>query len=350
MEIHEYLKRIRHRLWLPIALPVCAVLIVTAAVLFSPQEYEVIVTVPAHALIGGEDSQYTGPSAARAFAEDFVTALETRAVVSTVAEVTTVPPSAITDGLHAGPVGDGGLIQVVYRTAQPDRAQRVAHQSVKEAITLLFRPQRELGWAGINEAHEAIADIDAEIDRFRATTGLALPDRLYERKAEQLADLQFQQAQAVAAGETSTAVRLGTVIARHNRELTELALQARTFTALTDQRAIAVARLEAAIRSAARVDALLAAVDAGGVVAVEEPIRVSQTSIALRKGAGAAGAGLFLGVVLAVLLDSVDLRRLPRRKPLETDQDKPSGSDDDGSPPVPAIPEQQAARAPAGAG
>jgi capsular polysaccharide biosynthesis protein len=345
MEIHEYLKRIRHRLWLPVALPLCAALIVTAVVLFSPQEHEVIVTVPAHALIGGEDSQYTGPNAARAFAEDFVTALETRAVISTVAEVTTVPPSAITDGLHAGPMRDGGLIQVVYRTAQPDRAQRVAHQAVKEAITLLFRPQRELGWAGINEAHEAIADIDAEIDRFRATTGLTLPDRLYERKAEQLADLQFQQAQAVAADETSTAARLGTVIARHNTELRELALQARAFTALTDQRAMAVARLEAATRSSARVDAVLTAVDAGGVVAVGAPIRISQASIILRKGAAAAGAGLFLGVVLVVLLDALDLRRLPRNKPLETDRDKPGGSDDNGSPPVPTIPEQQATRA-----
>ncbi|MGH8908321.1 MAG: hypothetical protein ACRD0K_17880 [Egibacteraceae bacterium] len=310
MEIREYLEIVRRRLWIPVALPLCAALIVVATTLLGPQQHAATATVAAGAFTSGSGSAspYTGPNADRAFVEDVLAVLETRAAAVHIAEASEVPPSAVVQGLHASPVGDGGLVQVVYTTAQPAEAEQVARQAVRGAITLLFQPSRELAQARIDGARRAIAAVDAEIDRFVAQTGLVLPDVVYERGAERLADLQAQQAQNEAPGQ-GPPTRIKAAMDAQRAELARLAPQVRAFTAMQDRRDEAVERLGDATGAVAQLDALLQALDSGRIVTVGAPVPIAQAPIALRKGAAAAGAGLFLGVALVVLLESVARRR-----------------------------------------
>lgn len=306
MEIRDYLGMVRRRLWIAVALPLGALVIVIAAVFLSPRQYVTTSTVTAGAFTGAGDAQYTGPNADKSFVSDFISALKTDAVVGAVSKTTGVDPATIRGGLHADPIGAGGLATLAYRTDQPAQAQPVVRAAAKETIAFLFRGPRDLAQAQISDAQKAITDIDAEIDRFKARTGLIRSDFDYDVRVEQISALELQRIQAEVAGKDSTAARLEHVIEAKKAELAKLMPQVRAFAALSDRRDEAVRLLAAAAETVTQIDTRINAIDAGAVVVASAPTPVPRGPVAARKGAAALGAGLFLGVALVVLLESLE--------------------------------------------
>ena len=86
MEIGDYLRVIRRRLWILVLVPVLAASIVGAVLLSQPLKYRAVATVAAPALVGGRPTANPQrPGGVRVFVANFAAALTAPQVVSKVA-------------------------------------------------------------------------------------------------------------------------------------------------------------------------------------------------------------------------------------------------------------------------
>jgi capsular polysaccharide biosynthesis protein len=304
MEINSYLAAIRRRLWILIVVPALAVAAVVAWDLRQPPEYQATATIAAPAVVGGSaTNQYSGANAPRAFVADFSAAVTSPLIVDRVAEETGASPTAVRDGLSATQIGDSSLVQLTYVTPRRGQAVPVVSQAAADTIRFLFQTQVTLAEKTAGEARKAVDEVNGELSTFYKKTGQVLPDEAYRIKAEQVSDLQREQASAQAIGETTRASLLGTAIETKNRELAALAPQVAAYQALTERRTQALGRLNVLEEGLERAQAQFSAADPESVVVVGEVQQASQLRELVTKAAAALGAGLFLAVGIVLLLE-----------------------------------------------
>ena len=156
MEIGDYLRVIRRRLWILVLVPVLAAGVVAAVLWQQPPKYRAVATVAAPALVGGSaENQYSGPVGVRVFVSNFAAALTAPQVVSKVAEQTQTSEQSIRDNLTAQPILESSLIEVTYVDPQRDRSAEVARAASRETIKFLFQSQVDLARRSVNTADQA---------------------------------------------------------------------------------------------------------------------------------------------------------------------------------------------------
>lgn len=309
MEISEYLRLIKDRIWILILIPLAAAIVVVGLLLARSPEYEATATVAVPAIIGGEDSQYAGPSGARTFVADFVAVITSPELITRISQATDVAPELISEGLSARAVDlNGSLVEVTYLTRQQATAGPVAQAAAGETIAFLFQAPAQIAQQQVDEAQRAVDEAQVQLDAFAAQTGFML-DRAYEAKAAQLSSLELQEIEARAAGDTTRSARLEDEINARSAELAELAPQVATYTNLAAQRTQAAGRLDVARDLLEQANARVEAGKSGKVVVSGSARQVSRASAIVRKGTAAVGAGLFLSVALIVLLEFAGHRR-----------------------------------------
>lgn len=310
MEISDYLRVIKQRMRVLILLPLTAVALVVAVQLVRPQEYKATATVVVPAIIGGDDSHYTGPSAARTFVADLVAMIESPTIVTRVAEATGVPAQRIRKGISAGTVGTGGsLVEVTYRSGYRDEVEPVVRATAGEAIAFLFESSAQIAQQRVEEAEVTVEEAQEQIDEFTFRTDLLIPDRDFDRKVSQLSTLELAEIEARAAGQSSKAATIRSAIEDMEEELRELAPQVQAYAPLATRRSEAVAQLDAATQQLGQARAKVEAGRSGKVVTANVVRPIPRIQDIARKGAAALGAGLFLAAALAIWLDSVSRRR-----------------------------------------
>jgi capsular polysaccharide biosynthesis protein len=304
MEINSYLAAIRRRLWILIVVPLLAVAVVVAWDLRQPPEYQATATIAAPAVVGGSTTnQYSGANAPRAFVADFSAAVTSPLIVDQVAKETGASPTAVRDGLSATQIGESSLVQLTYVTPRRDQAMPVVSAAAGATIRFLFQTQVTLAEKTAGEAREAVDRINDELSAFYKKTGQVLPDEAYRIKAEQVSDLQREQASAQAIGETTRAGLLGTAIESKQDELAALAPQVAAYQALTERRTQALGRLNVLEEGLERAQAQFSAADPESVVVVGELEQASQLRDVVTTAVAALGAGLFLAVGIVLLLE-----------------------------------------------
>ena len=175
MEIGDYLRVIRRRLWILVLVPVLAAGVVGAVLLRQPPKYRAVATVAAPALVGGAaDNQYSGAGGVRVFVANFSAALTAPQVVSKVAEETRVSEQSIRDNLSATPIQESSLIEVTYVGSDRAGSATVAQAASRETIRFLFQSQVDLARRSVNTAEKGVSDA-----RTQAPGGLRWEGRWY---------------------------------------------------------------------------------------------------------------------------------------------------------------------------
>jgi capsular polysaccharide biosynthesis protein len=309
VEISDYLRIIRRRLWILILVPLLAGGAVAALVIREPTKYDATATVAAPAVVGGQNAnQYSGSTGPKAFVSNFVAAITSPRIVNQVAQETSVLPGTIRDGLVAVPIGDSALIEVTYTTTRQEKAVPVAQAAASDTIKFLFQTQVTLAKQTQAEAQKAVDKANANLRKFYADTGLVLPERSYDIKSQQLATLEQRQLDAQASGNVTAASTIGQAITTQRAELSKLAPQVATYQSLVDRKTQAEGRYSAVQQTLEAAVAQSKAADPAQVLTLNKPKPVSRLSTLMRKAVPAAGAGLFLAVGLVVLLEATARR------------------------------------------
>ena len=309
MEIADYLRIIRRRVWILLLLPLIAGGAVAALVLNAPAKYHATATVAAPALIGGPSSnQYSGSNGPRTFVANFTAAVTSSRILDQVAKETRVDESRVAAGLGAEPIGDSSLIEVSYQTTVRTEAAKVAKAAAADTIRFLFQTQVTLAEHTVSEAAKAVADADAKLNAFYRSTGMVLPDKAYEIKAQQLANLQQQQAQSQAEGAFTAAAALAATVRAKQAELQALGPRVASYQSLVDRKRQATEQLDLMQQGLDQARAQYGAANPDAVVSLADTLETSRLSQLARKGLPAVGAGLFLAVGLVLLLELLGRR------------------------------------------
>jgi capsular polysaccharide biosynthesis protein len=309
VETANYLSIIRRRLWILLVVPLLAVGAVVAWELRQPPRYSATATVAAPAAVGGPSTnQYSGVNAPRAFVADFSGAVTSPLIVNQVADKTGAAPAAIKDGLEASQIGTSSLVQLTYTGPRRDQVTPVVNEAAAATIRFLFQTQVTLAQKTVGEARKAVDRANAALASFYKKTGQVLPDEAYRIAAQQVADLQREQASARAGGETTKAASLQSAIDARKAEVAKLAPQVATYQGLVDRRTQALSRLNVLEEGMERAQAQYSAADPEAIVVVGPVQRVSRLPALVRMAAAAAGAGLFLAVGIVLLLQLLSRR------------------------------------------
>lgn len=311
MEITDYFGVIWRRLWILVLVPLLAAGGAAYWLLRQPAQYQATATVAAPTVLSSSNaSQYNGANAPRQFVADFGAAITSPLIVNKVAGETGAPAAEIKDGTASAPIGDSSLVQATYKTTKREQAVPVAQAAASDTVRFLFQTQVTLARTTVKEGQKAFDDANAALSNFYKQTGQVLTDDTYRIKAQQISDLQKEQALAQAAGETTTAATLGNTIDERNAELAALRPQVATYQGLLDRKQQALGRLNLLEEGLERAQAQYNAADPKAVVSVGEVERVSTLQGLVKAGATAFGSGLILAVCLVLLLEVV--RRRPR--------------------------------------
>jgi capsular polysaccharide biosynthesis protein len=313
VEIGSYLSVIRRRLWILVLVPLLAAGGVVAWQLRQGPLYEATATVAAPTVLGTSTvSPYLGGGGSKAFVADFRAAITSPLIIVKVAEETGAQPTDIKNGIVAGSIGDSSLVQVTYRTDKENQAAPVAQSAASHTIRFLFQSQVTLAGKTVAEAQKAIDKVNRELSDFYKKTGQVLPEEAYRIKAQQVSDLEREQASAGG---------LESRIETSRRELAALAPQVAEYQSLTDRKEQALTRMNLLEEGLERARAQYNAADPRAVVTVGPTEKVDIVPEVVRTAVPAFAAGLILAVCIVVLLELAS-----RRDRVETDQPMPAST------------------------
>jgi capsular polysaccharide biosynthesis protein len=312
VELRDYLDILKRRKNILVAVPAVAALLVVGLIVAKPKEYQATATVAAPALVGGASSnQYSGANGPKSFVANFTAAVTSPPIVDQVASETHASKSRVKSGLSASEIGTSSLMQVTYKTPKRNEAVTVAQAGAADTIVFLFKTQVKLTQQPVDGAKQALADAEGQIATLSKQTGLVVPDKDYEVRAQAVASLQSAQAQSLANGQGATASRLQTQIDEKKGELAAIAPQVQQYTAMLDRKNAAVTQLNQAQQALQQAQGQLQAADPKQVVSVGKIHSVSVIGDVLQKGLVSVFAGLFLALGIVAGLELLARTREP---------------------------------------
>jgi capsular polysaccharide biosynthesis protein len=304
VEIGDYLRVIRRRLWILVLVPLLAAGAVAAVLLLQPIKYRAVATVAAPALVGGSaTNQYSGSGGVRVFVSNFTAALTAPQVVSKVADQTQTSEQTIRDNLTAQPIQESSLIEVSYVDTQAARSAEVARTASRETIKFLFQSQVDLARRSVNTADKGVAEATSKIAEFIKKNNIVNPEQTYQLQEQNLLSLQQRQLEAQAEGNTTVAATLGQAIQARQAELAKLAPLVTAYRDLQRQQDDAEARRNDLQRTLEGLLAQSRAANPDSVVDVSDPEKLSRLMAFVRQGGVAFGAGLFFAIAIVFLLE-----------------------------------------------
>ena len=313
MELSDYLRIAKSRLWILILVPLIAGLGAAAFVLSRPQQYSAVAEIAAPALVGGANvNQYSGANGQKAYVANISAAIQSDAVLDKVAAKTHLSKSRIESGVSAAPIGESTIVDVTYQDTKKANARPVAGAVATTAMQFLFSTQLESAKATVATAQQQLTDAATALDRFTADTGLVVPDKDYETRLQQIANLQEEAAQQAAANNPLGAESIRASIPVLQGELNALAPKVAQYLSLVDAKTSAQTRLDQALASLAPVEAESAAADPGRTIIVGTTKQVPKVADAVLAAAAGIGAGLFLAAGIVALLEVWRKRKEPQ--------------------------------------
>jgi uncharacterized protein involved in exopolysaccharide biosynthesis len=306
VEIGDYLRVIRQRLWVLVLVPVLAAGTVAALVLLQPPRYRAVATVAAPALVGGSaGNQYSGPNGVRVFVANFTAAVTAPQVLSKVAKQTHISEAAARHALSAQPISESSLIEVTYVSTDKALAAAVPRAASSETIRFLFQSQVDLAQKSVAAADKAVTDAKKKVADYTRKTGMVDPQQTYQLYQQNLLRLQQRRDEAQARGDTSAAASLGAEIEEARAQLAKLAPQVTAYQDLVQQEEQTLTRRNDLQRSLDQLLAQSRAADPRLVVSVSNPEGLSRLAALIRQGGVAFAAGLFLAIAVVILLEVV---------------------------------------------
>lgn len=200
MEIIDYLRIARRRLWVLVGVPVLAAVLAAAIVLLSPRQYSSTAYIAAPALVGGSSAaqQFTGTRADDVFAANLQASATSPQVVNEVAKDTHVSTGTITGGLHVTQVGASGQVTITYTSTNKNSVGLVIHALTSRTLAFMFSSQVTIGRVQVATAQGDVQSASGAISAWQTVNGVAQPDVQYQATLNQITNLQNALANATA--------------------------------------------------------------------------------------------------------------------------------------------------------
>ncbi|WP_431906737.1 Wzz/FepE/Etk N-terminal domain-containing protein [Micromonospora carbonacea] len=304
VEIVDYLRVARRRLWLLVGIPLVAGAAAALVVLLGPQQYAATSYVAAPALVGGSAAQqYTGTQAASQFAAAFAAAVTSPQVVDQVAADTGVPADALRDGLAVKQVGASSQLTVTYTAADRSTVDPVLAATGKRALAFLFASQVGIATDEVKTATDELTTATRAINDWEKANKVSQPDKLYQSTLQEIASLRQQQLQMQAVGNTRGANAAAESISAGQKRLDGLGPKLPDYQALIAQRDSAASALASARQRLQQARAQSQAADPEKVTSVGEVQPVPRMKALVGLVLPVLGAGLLLAVLLVAVLE-----------------------------------------------
>lgn len=221
MEIVDYLRVARRRLWVLVGVPVLATGVAAGIVLLAPQQYSGTAYVAAPALVGGAaGTQYSGTQAANQFVAAFGAAVTSPRVLADVAADTGVVPERLRDGLTVTQVGASSQLEVRYAATKRANVAPVLTATTTRALAFLFSSQVGIATGEVEAANADVTAATKAIGDWEKLNKVSQPDRIYQATLGELTSLRQQRLSMQAVGNGRGPTRRPTPSPPHRRNST----------------------------------------------------------------------------------------------------------------------------------
>ncbi|WFE98836.1 Wzz/FepE/Etk N-terminal domain-containing protein [Micromonospora sp. WMMD964] len=310
VEIVDYLRVARRRLWVLVGVPLLASGAAAGIVLLAPQQFSGTAYVAAPALVGGAaGTQYTGTQAANQFVAAFGAAVTSPRVLADVAGDTGVTPERLRDGLAVTQVGASSQLEVTYTAGDRATVAPVLTATTTRALAFLFSSQVGIATGEVEAANADVTAATKAIGEWEKANKVSQPDRIYQATLGELTSLRQQQLSMQAVGNSRGADAAAAAITAAQRKLDELGPKLPDYQALLAQRDAATGALSQAREGLQAARAQAQAADPKQVTSIGEAHEVSRMAELVRTALPVGGAGLLLGVLLVGVLELLSRAR-----------------------------------------
>jgi capsular polysaccharide biosynthesis protein len=302
VELRDYLEILRRRLAVIVLVPALALLAIVGYTAVKPKQFQATATVAPTALVGGVNAnQYSGANGLKAFVANFSAAVTSQPILRQAESQTHVKRGRIKSGVTATEVGTSSIMDVTYTTSKRKQAEPVARAVAADTIQFLFSTQVQLAQQPVDAARKSLSDAEGAIADLTRQTGLVVPDKDYEVKAQAVASLQSAQAQALANNQGGTAANLQHQIDQRQQDLAKMAPQVQQYQTLLDRKNEAISALNDAQQSLNQAKAQFQAADPARVVSLGKTQKISVIGDLVQKGIVAIVAGLILALAIVAV-------------------------------------------------
>ncbi len=180
MELLDYLRIARRRLWFLLLVPVLAAVAAAAYVVQAPQMYSATASLSTTAFVGGSFSQFTGTQAASQFAAAFTASATGPSVLSRVSQETQVSTQEISTGLTVSQNGASSDMTLTYSSSHQENIVPVLNSVTSATLNSLFAPQVQLADAQVKQSQADVVAANKALQAARKRYGPADPVTLYQ--------------------------------------------------------------------------------------------------------------------------------------------------------------------------
>ena len=312
MEIADYLKVARRRLWVLVLVPVLAGGAALAYGLLSPRTYSATATVLTPSLVGTQYSQFNGPQANSQFVSAFAASAADPTVVAQTAEETGVSVAELTTNVDVAQVGASSNMQLTYRGDDATGPAKVAHTLATNALTNIYTAQGKIAALQTDAAKKALDTANKAVNDYVVEAGVGEPTAAYQAAINQVVWLQQAQANYRALGEIASANSLRGPIASAQKQARAIGATLPQYNILLSSQTVANATYQSVLGDQRKVLAQAsAAADPGVIQTSDVTPNVTPSSIA-KLVIPVFGAGVLFAIILVALFEFiVAVRRQP---------------------------------------
>jgi hypothetical protein len=312
VEIRDYLRAIRRVLWLVIAVPIVAGLLVGGFIELQPSSYE----ADAYAVVPAITANGISQSAASQYASTFKDVLTSESVIPDVSQKFNIPQSELVAGLSSSTTTASSnliTVQLVGKRSNDKVAQNLVgavREATIDTMNAIAEPQ-------LIEANNEVADsatrlqqANTAINSFDAQYQNASPQIAYNDEQSTLSNQESLFQTAKIDNDGPREVILTTIIGQTESKLSQLALALQTYQPLAEQQSAAIAANDHALSDQVAAQALLNTDSAPGTVLTKNVGRLSKLSDVIKF----AGIGFALALLMMLgLILILELMRSSRR-------------------------------------
>jgi hypothetical protein len=319
VEIRDYLRAIRRVLWLVIAVPIVAALLVGGFIETQPSSYQ----ANAYAVVPAITANGISQSAASQYADTFKDVLTSQQVIPVVAQKYGISQAELVDGLSSSTTtASSNLITVVLvgkRTndKQPQPLEQAVREATVDTLNAIAEPQLVQAQNEVTNAQTLLANADTAITNFDASFGNVSPQVSYNDEQGVLTNWEAQLQTAILNQDGKRETALGALITNTKNTLAQLGTAVEEYQPLANAQSAAIAASDHASSDLNAAKALIATDSAPGTVLTKNVGRLSKLSDVI-KFAGIAFALALLMMLGLILI--LELMRSGKR------QDVPAGS------------------------
>jgi hypothetical protein len=312
VEIRDYLRAIRRVLWLVIAVPIVAGLLVGGFIELQPSSYEAEAFVVVPAITANGISQ----SAASQYVSTFKDVLTSISVIPDVSQKFNIPQGQLVAGLNSSTTtASSNLIDVTLTIKGAGKTQQNLVGAVREAtidtMNAIAYPQLTEAKNEVTNSATLLSNANTAIFNFDSQYGNASPQVVYNTQQSQLATEEGQYQTSVSDKDPGRANIFLQDIAVTKANLAKLGQALQQYAPLAAAQSAAIAATDHAQTDLVNANALIATDSASGTVLTKDVGRLSKLSDVIKF----AGIGFALALIMMLgLILILELMRSGKRQ------------------------------------